>query len=80
MYEKEKENLHILKNFVNWINKKFDLTVKIIKSDNELAQKKTLHWLQKQKIDFESSASNIQDQNDAAEHSEDVIMKKTHAI
>ena len=62
------------------MSKKFNLIIKIIKSDNELAQKKTLCWFQTQKINFKSSASNIQDQNDAAEHSEDVIMKKTHAI
>ena len=62
------------------MSKKFDLKVKIIKLDNELAQKRTLCWLQNQKIDFESSASNIQDQNDVAECSENVITKKMHAM
>jgi len=42
MHEKEKENLHVLKDFVSWISKKFSLKVKIIKSDNKLTQKKTL--------------------------------------
>ena len=79
-HEKEKENFCILKDFVNWMSKKFDLKVKIIKSDNELAQKRTLCWLQNQKIDFKSSVSNIQDQNDVTKCSENVIMKKMCAI
>jgi hypothetical protein len=61
MHEKEKENLHVLKNFINWMSKKFDLKIKIIKSDNEFAFKKTFCWLQNQKIDFKFSAFNIQD-------------------
>ena len=62
------------------MSKKFDLTVKIIKSDNKLAWKKTFHWLQKQKIDFESFASNTQNQNDVMKCSESIIMKKTHVM
>ena len=42
MHEKNKKNLHILKNFVNWMSEKFDLKIKIIKSDNELAWKRIL--------------------------------------
>ena len=55
MHEKKKENFHVLKNFVNWMSKKFDLKIKIIKSDNELAQKRTFCWLQNQKIEFQFS-------------------------
>src|SRR6266487_639171 len=76
----EKENLRVLKDFVNWMSKKFGLKVKVIKSDNELARKRTLRWLQNQKIDFEPSAPNTQDQNGAAERSGGVIMEKARAM
>ena len=79
-HDQEKENFWVIKNFVNWIRKKFDLQMKIIKSDNKLSQKWTLNWLQSQEIDFKSSAFNIQDQNNIAEYSENVIMKKTCAM
>ena len=79
-HSQEKENLQMIKNFVNWMRKRFSLQMKIIKSDNKLSQKRILNWLHFQEIDFESSAANTQDQNNAAEHSEDVIMKKTHVM
>ena len=80
MHEKEKENLCVLKDFVSWMSKKFGLKVKVIRSDNELARKRTLRWLQNQKIDFEPSAPNTQDQNGATERSGGVIMEKARAM
>jgi GAG-pre-integrase domain len=57
----ENENLRIIKDFVNWMEKKFGLKIEIIKSDNELGRKKTLRWLETKHIKFEPSAFNTQE-------------------
>ena len=75
MHEQEKKNLHVLKDFIKRI-KRLELKIKIIRSDNKMRRKKTICWLHIKNINFESSASQTQEQNDVAEHSEDVIMKK----
>ena len=38
----ENENLRILKDFVNWMTKRFRLKIDVIRSDNEMARKKTI--------------------------------------
>jgi hypothetical protein len=79
-YGEEKENLRVLKDFVNWMSKRFDLKVKVVRSDNEMARKRTLHWLRSQGIDFEPSAPRTQAQNGLAERSGGVIMEKARAM
>jgi len=76
----EKENLRILKDFVLWLRKRYNLEVKVVRSDNELGRKKTLRWLRSQGISFEPSAPHTQAQNGAAERSGGVIMEKSRAM
>ena len=45
-----------------------------------MKRKKTTCWLHIKNIEFESSAFQTQDQNETAEHSESVIMKKTQIM
>ena len=49
---KEKETLQIFKDFILWICLKYNLKVNIIRLDNKLGRKKTLKWLQTQRITF----------------------------
>ena len=58
----------------------FKLKIQVIRSDNKMARKKTLNWLHSKDIKFKPSAPHTQAQNGAAEHSGDVIMKKTRAM
>ena len=39
----EKETLRILKDFIPWVQYRYQLDVNIIRSDNELGRKKTLN-------------------------------------
>ena len=41
-HEQKRENLWILKNFVSWMRKRYDLKIDVIQSDNEMAWKRTL--------------------------------------
>jgi transposase InsO family protein len=79
-YGEEKENLRVLKDFVNWMSQRFGLKVQVIRSDNELSRKKTLRWLRSQGIEFEPSAPRTQDQNGVAERSGGVIIEKSRAM
>ena len=56
---------------------RFHVKIDTIQSDNEMRRKKTTCWLCIKDIEFESSALWMQDQNETAECSGDVIMKKT---
>ena len=55
----ENENLHVFKDFVNWMKGKFGLKIEVIKFDNKMSRKKILCWLYIKYIKFESSASRI---------------------
>src|SRR5436190_6375261 len=57
IHGQENENLRVLKDFVNRMEGKFGLKIKVIKSDNEMGRKKILRWLHTKHIEFESSAS-----------------------
>ena len=76
----EKENLRILKDFVNWMEKHYHLEVKFIRADNEMKRKRTLSWMRSKGITFEPSAPRTQSQNGAAERSGGVIMEKARAM
>ena len=76
----QKETLLVLKDFTNWMAKRFKLQVKIVRSDNEMATKRTLAWFNKEGITFEPSAPRTQDQNGAAERSGGVVMEKARAM
>jgi transposase InsO family protein len=76
----EKENLRVLKDFIEWWKKRYGLEVKIIRSDNELGTKKIRQWLRDRGIDFEPSAARTQAQNGLAERSGGVIMQRARAM
>jgi len=76
----EKENLRVLKDFIPYIQKKYNLKVSTIRSDNELNRKKTRDWLRSQGISLELSAPNTQAQNGIAERSGGVIHEKARAM
>jgi transposase InsO family protein len=76
----EKENLRILKDFVNWMEKHYHLEVKFIRADNEMKRKRTLSWMRSKGITFEPSAPRTQAQNGAAERSGGIIMEKARAM
>lgn len=76
----EKETLRILKDFIPFIQAKYNLKVNTIRSDNEMKRKKTVQWLRTQGITLEPSAPNTQAQNGAAERSGGVIIEKARAM
>ena len=76
----EKENLRVLKDFTEWIFKRYNLKVLVIRSDNELNRGHTTKWLRDQGITFEPSAPETHDQNGRAERSGGVIMEKSRAM
>src|SRR5947199_3735251 len=76
----EKENLRVLRDFVNFIQKRHNLSVKVLRSDGELVRKRTMNWLRKEGITFEPSAPRTQDQNGRAERSGGVIMAKARSM
>ena len=76
----EKENLRILKDFVNFISLRYNLKVKVVRSDGELARTQTRKWLRKEGITFEPSAPRTQAQNGRAERSRGIIMAKSRAM
>ena len=76
----EGETLQDLKDFIPWMSQKYNLSVQIIRSDNELGRKQTINWLRSQGITFEPLAPNTQAQNKIAEHSGGAIMEKAPAM
>ena len=76
----EKENLRVLKDFTEWILKRYNLKVLVIRSDNELNRGRTITWMRDQGITFEPSAPETHDQNGRAERSGGVIMEKSRAM
>lgn len=53
---KESENLPLTQNLVNWLAKRYNLTVKIIRSDNEMNRMKTTESCNENGISFEPCA------------------------
>ena len=80
MHGKKKETLQVLKDFIQWICLRYNLKVNTIRSDNELKRRRTLKWLQTQRIIFKSLAPNTQAQNGTTKHLEGVIIKRAHAM
>jgi transposase InsO family protein len=76
----EDEVLKVLKDFIPWIQTKYDLKVQTLRCDNELKGKKTLRWLRNKGITLEHSAPRTQAQNGLAERSGGVITEKARAM
>ena len=79
-HDQEKKNFHILKDFINWMEKHYYLQVRFIQANNKMNKKKILIWIRLKDITFKPSASYTQAQNEAAERSGNVIMKKARAM
>ena len=76
----EKENLAALKDYVEHLEDRHGLNVKIVRSDNELFTNRTRRWLRKKKIDCEPSAPRTQQQNGVAERSGGVVITRARAM
>jgi hypothetical protein len=76
----EKENLAAVKDYVEYLEDRHGVTVKVVHSDNELFTKRTRKWLAKKKIDCEVSAPRTQQQNGLGERSGGVIMTRARAM
>jgi transposase InsO family protein len=76
----EKENLAALKDYIEYLEDRYGVAVKIVHSDNELFTKRTRKWLGQKKIDCEPSAPRTPQQNGPAERSGGVIMTKARAM
>jgi len=69
-----------LKDYVERMEKRYQVKVKIVRSDDELFTKRTRAWLRKKAIDTELSAPRTQDQNGLAERSGGVVIAKARAM
>jgi transposase InsO family protein len=76
----ERENLTALKDYIEHQEKRYGISVRIVRSDLELFRKKTCRWLTKKRIDCEPSAPRTPAQNGLAERSGGVIMGQSRAM
>jgi transposase InsO family protein len=76
----EKENFAALKDYIEYVEIRHHMKVKIVHSDNELFTKRIRNWLRKKKIDCEPSAPRTQQQNGMAERSGGVIMTQSRTM
>jgi transposase InsO family protein len=79
-YGTEKENLAALKDYIEYLEKRHGLHVKIVHSDNELFTKRTRRWLENKKIDCEASAPRTQQQNGLAERSGGAVITQARTM
>lgn len=75
----EFKNLKMFKNMHSWITKK-QLLVQIVCSNNELIKNQIFRWMKSKDIDLEPSTLWTQAQNELAERSESVIVRKAWAM
>ncbi len=77
---KESKNLSLTQNLVNWLAKRYNLDVKVIRSDNEMNRIKTTEWCNQNGIFIESCAPDTHAQNRGAECFGQLIMEKAQAM
>ena len=53
---KENKNLLIIRDAINWLHLRYNLAVKIVRSDGEMNQNKTKAWFTSRGIEFEKCA------------------------
>jgi hypothetical protein len=75
-YGIEKENIAAFKDYVEYMENRYKVKVKIVRSDNELFTKRTRAWLRKKAIDADLSAPRTQAQNGLTERSGGVVIAK----
>jgi hypothetical protein len=79
-YGTERENFAALKEYVEHLEGRHDIKVKIVRSDNELFTKKVRRWLHMKGVGCEPSAPRTPAQNGLAERSGGVIMIRARAM
>src|ERR1700721_584992 len=77
---REDENLPILQDAVNHLQLRYNLKIKVVRSDNEMNRIKTKNWFNKKGIDFERSAPDTHEQNGISERMGQLIMEKARAM
>ena len=77
---REDENLPILQDAVNHLQLRYNLKIKVVRSDNEMNRIKTKNWFNKKGIDFERSAPDTYEQNGISERMGQLIMEKARAM
>jgi hypothetical protein len=77
---KENENLPIIRDAINWLHLRYNLAVKIVRSDGEMNRNWTKAWLTSRGIDFEKCAPDTHEQNRVAERMGCLIVEKARAI
>jgi hypothetical protein len=77
---KENENLPIVRDAINWLHLRYNLGVKIVRSDGEMDRIQTKAWLKTRGIDFEKCAPDTHEQNGVAERTGRLIMEKARAM
>lgn len=77
---REDENLPLVQDLVTWLSLRYNLDVKIVRSDNELNRIKTKEWMIDVGITFEPCAPDTHAQNGVAERFGRLIMEKARAM
>ncbi len=77
---KESQNLPLTQNLVNGLAKRYNLNVKVIRSDNEMNRIKTIEWCNQNGIFFEPFVSDTHAQNSDAKRFGRLIMEKARAV
>ena len=77
-----KSIIKILPNFIKFLQNQYNITPKVVETDNEIATVKpeVMRWLQAQGIAVEPSAPDTQAQNGGAERSGGVNKEKARAM
>jgi transposase InsO family protein len=79
-YGTEKENFAALRDYVEYLDNRYSVKVRMVRSDNELFTSKISRWLHKKGIECEPSAPRTPSQNGLAERSGGVIMTRSRAM
>ena len=74
---RENENLPIVRDAINWLHLRYNLGVKVVRSDGEMDRTQTRAWLKTRGIDF---GPDTHEQNGVAERSGRLIMEKARAM
>ena len=77
---KENQNLPLTQNLINWLAQRYNMDVKVIRSDNQMNQIKRTEWCNQKVISFEPFAPDTHAQNGDAEHFGRLIMEKLRAM
>ena len=77
---KENENLLIIRDVINWLHLRYNLAVKIVRSNGEMNRNKTKAWFTSRGIEFEKCAPDTHEQNGVAERMGRLIVEKARAI